>query len=281
MKLIKWMTVTALATATVFGSFVESAEAAGRRSGNQVSGSRSDDISIEYKFSIFSTDEDGNLFQDGDSKDNSGSFVNAITDFKASSSLGGSDIAFTTFCIANLCEGGDFNLPLVNPFTLNLETRLINAGDPILLPSGHPAISAFDENPLIAGTNRIEYILFGDQLDSVGITEIALIIEEGPEGNINSLKFKDIDSLDNLSKRQQAVNSLEYILENEILDIANSIRVSGPSSTGQIVSRDSPDDFDINAELVPVPEHTSVNSLLAFGIVGLGLGIKRKLQAKQ
>jgi hypothetical protein len=273
MKLIKWMTVTALATATVFGSFVESAEAQLTPVGNQISGRRSNDIAVDYEFSIFSRDEDGNLFQDQDENNekNMGSFLNAIVDFKASFLNLGSEISFKDFCIDDFCteeflELAVSDVPTFNtPFTLNLDTKLVSSNNASTMKS----------------MKTIEYILSGSKLEeNTGITEIAFILEElDGDGDAFDFFFSEIESLNTPEKQIEAVNSLEYIIDNEILNNANFIRVSGPDLTGQIVSsKASSGDFDILVDPLSVPEPVSTSSLLSLGLLGVGLGFKRKLK---
>ena len=88
MKLIKWMTVTALATATVFGSFVESVEAQLTLISNRASGGRGNEVvTLDYEFTLLST------ATDGDPDDNTiGSFLGAIKNFTGGIAASGTDL---------------------------------------------------------------------------------------------------------------------------------------------------------------------------------------------
>ncbi|NJK36695.1 MAG: hypothetical protein HC825_04325 [Oscillatoriales cyanobacterium RM1_1_9] len=128
--------------------------------------------------------------------------------------------------------------------TLDLRTRLLN-------PEG-----------------RLELILQGNRLRNQGITELALIIDDF-----------SVASLDTLSEQQEAVNSLQYIVENELLGLISGIRVSGPSSdgTGTIVSTLGPA-INPGVDTIVIPESSPGNALLTMGLIGAGLGLKRRIQ---
>ncbi|MEL7038109.1 MAG: hypothetical protein AAFO04_21210, partial [Cyanobacteria bacterium J06592_8] len=78
MKLMKLMTVTALTTATVFGSFVESAEARGGR----WSASNTQEVDTVLEFSLFTQTPGGEDILDSEPNNpNLGLFKGAIEDF--------------------------------------------------------------------------------------------------------------------------------------------------------------------------------------------------------
>ncbi|WP_413160434.1 hypothetical protein ACL6C3_18135 [Capilliphycus salinus ALCB114379] len=270
MKIIKLITVTALTVGAVFGAVVESVNAV-TKTGNRGTGGRSDQVGVQYEFSIFSTDDDGNTIpdDDGDPVNSSGTFLNAILDFKAEFDNLGTLIDFEDFHIADA--------------SLNLKASLINAGETIFLPDGVPVFDAFDKtNPLIAETNRIEYILYGGQLESQGISELALIIKEVDNLVDDSYDFffEDLESLNTPTKRIMAVNSLDYIIENQLLGKINEIRVSGLSSTEVVLGDEQSDFVESNSEKTyqTIPESNTCSSLLILGVLGVGWGLKRRFQ---
>ncbi|MGL5083781.1 MAG: hypothetical protein ACRC8A_20050 [Microcoleaceae cyanobacterium] len=179
---------------------------------------------------------------DADPRNRRGSFSNVITDFTGSFE-------------EDINNRFTFNSPLKisEPLTLNLNTVL------------------FDR--------RIEYILSGDDLENKGITELALIIDE--ESSDFPPLFSNIDSLDSSRERRQAVNSLEYIINEQLLELVNTIRVSGPSFSNPDVIVSVPSNAsDTEAEIITIPEVNSSNSLLVLGALGVGLGVKRRFQMK-
>ncbi len=292
MKLMKWMTVTALATATVFVSGVESAEAASRGRGNKAEGGREESVSLDYQFTLFSTTPAGTfrVDRDGNSNNRSGFFSDAIEDFKLH--LGSGPFKFDSVDLDSL--------------TLDLQTKLIFEGEKLLLPNNQPVNllgldGSLTEKDAIASNDRIEYILRGKDLEENGILELTLIIDEselGQDENSNFITFYDIPSLNTPKKRKQAVNSLDYIIDNTLLGLVNRIRVSGkPSestmntiiaqgevvpeivSDDSIVSNPNPENggvINVKVNLVTVPESNLSNSLLGLGILGLGLGLKQR-----
>ncbi len=249
MKLMKLMTVTALATAAVFGSFVESAEAFFTQTGNKAEGSLFQSLEVDYSFTLVPTVEDGNT------DPISGFFRNAVTDF-----TGGFDDFDNGFKwdLIEIVESSGAVRPneigeidrdglpktyefVDTPLTLNLKTRLRESPDRDM-----------------AG---IDYILQGEELSRLGITELILQIFGSSYVALSPTTleplepFSDLPSLDTLDERKQAVNSLEYIIENELLGFANNIAVI-------------------------VPESHPTNGLLALGVLGIGLGLKRRFQSK-
>lgn len=257
MKMIKLITVTALTVGAVFGTVIESAEAGFTQNGSSGSGGRWDEIELDYYFELFPTVEDS--FERNISL---GFFPNAVENFTG----GFDDIddnlsEFDELLIVDslVLENPDTaKTPENVPLTLDLMTKLLSSED------------------------QIEYILTGTQLTELGITELALIIDG----------FSDIPDID----PENAVNSLEYIIEKQLLGFINTIRVSGPSSgdLGEIFSSTNevcdpeaerqcqPVNVELITRTIPeaIPESDTQNSLLVLGILGAGWGLKRRFQVK-
>ncbi|MEB3283384.1 MAG: hypothetical protein VKK42_31130 [Lyngbya sp.] len=272
MKLIKLMTVTALTVGAVFGAVVESAEAGFTQNGSSGSGWRTDGTEVDYSLTLFPTVEDSNP------QPRRGFFKNAITNF-----TGGFD-DFT---------GDGFEFDLVEVFKSIKAVRPDEIGRATdsdgslktyeFIPE---AITLNLRTRLLERDRKIEYILSGQKLRNKGITELALIIDErnlGVDEDFNFFKFSDISSLNTFEKRKQAVNSLDYIIDNALLGLINNIRVSGFSSDGSgkiVQSSDVVSQVYVELITQKIPEYDSKNCLLVLGILGTALGLKRRFQIK-
>jgi hypothetical protein len=276
MKTMKLMMATALATTTLLGTFIESAEAVSRGKGNEPSGSRKDPIEVEYNFKLYEITPTGVPRKDEDKNNdpNIGIFTGAIEEFQGRINKVGNERPFQ-FDLVNITglfaePGEDIDIP--NPLTLDLTAKFILAKNPISLPDGTPVFDLSGKNFFEATQDRIEYTLTSSALEDRGISELTLIIT-------------DLDSFDDINGRIQAVNSLTYIIENQLLEKVNYIRVSGKvlnsskisasesfTDPGSIASR------RIEDRVVEVPESTPTNSLLALGALGAGLLLKRKMK---
>jgi hypothetical protein len=282
MKTMKLMMATALATATLVGTFIESAEAVSRGKGNEPSGSRTNQLDVNYEFELFTITPTGKprTDEDDNSKNNIGIFTGAIEEFKGRISDIGGKFEFDEVIIArpDLIDGGANFDPLEengqeliidSPLTLDLTAKLISAGSSILLPNGTPAINIFGGNNLSADEDRIEYTLTGNALEDRGISELTLIIA----------------GLGDINDPIQAVNSIEYIIDKQLLGKVNNIRVSAISSfeSSKIYSDESTvsrpsTSKRIDDRVVEVPESSTTNSLLALGFLAVGSLLRRKMK---
>lgn len=252
------MTVTALTVGAVFGSFIESSEAGFTQNGSSGSGGRWDQIELDYYFELFPTVEDS-----FDQNTSLGFFANAVENFTG----GFFDVD------DNLSEFDEL---------LIVDSLVVDSPDTAKKPENVP-LTLDLMTKLLTSEDKIEYILTGTQLTELGITELALIIDG----------LSDIPDIE----PENAVNSLEYIIEKQLLGFINTIRVSGPSSRdlGEIFSSENevcdPDDIEEECQPVSVqsitrtipeaiPESDTQNSLLVLGILSAGWGLKRRFQVK-
>ncbi|MGL5083780.1 MAG: hypothetical protein ACRC8A_20045 [Microcoleaceae cyanobacterium] len=216
--------------------------------GNKATGNRFDSTELDYSFTLFPTVEDRDV-------DNTkGFFQNAITDFTG----GFEDLDdLFAFDLLEIVESSviednditDIGYEFIDePLTLNLRANLQESDD------------------------RIEYILRGDQLRRRGINGLALTIDD-----LSNHSF-----LDTLEERELAVNDLDYIIGKGLLGLVNDIRVTGLSSdgSGRIARSSGFDEANVEFIVRPIPESNPSSSLLALGALGVGLGVKRRLQMK-
>jgi hypothetical protein len=248
-KTMKLMMATALATATLVGTFIESVEAVSLRGkGNEATGGRiTSDVDVIYNFYLYEITPTGDPRKDENRAPNIGKFTGAIENFtgtiidRAEDNPNTPDGTFPDFRSANI----------TTPSTLNLKAKLIPR-------------------------KRIEYILSGESLANEGITELTLIIDD-----LDDDVFPDgIYEFEDIKKPKKAVNSINYIINQKLLGKINTIRVSSKTTTGG----GGVDDFErIKAEriadrVVEVPESSTTNSLLALGGLGVGLFLRRKMK---
>jgi hypothetical protein len=267
MKTMKLMMATALATATLVGTSMESAEAVSRGTGTDASGSRKNVIEVDYEFQLFpiTLEGDDRKDEDKDLNNNTGIFTGAIENFKGRiNDVSGDRLEF---------EFAEEILGSVNsPLTLNLTAKLISAGSDILLPDGTAAINAYSKEKLTATENRIEYTLTGNALEDSKISELTLIIA----------------GLNDINKYRKDVNFIKEIINDNMLDKVNKFRISGKLAS-EIESQNQTifsveDTLDvaranlINDRVVEVPESSTANSLLALGFLAVGSLLRRKMK---
>lgn len=189
-------------------------------SSTQSDGSKSNNIDASYDFDLYDItaagdyrrDEDGNL------TNTVGIFSGAIENFTGLIREVGVD-PFLKF--NGLKIGGTtsaiYDLFIPTPLTLDLRATYIAKGGTITFPDGTTAI---------ATSNRIEYRFTNNQLQTeAGLFEWTLIVTNG------LFEESIIDPV-------QAVNSIEYIIANQLLARADQIRFS-------ITSRDNPQELSI------------------------------------
>lgn len=223
-----------------------------RGSGGRASGGRFNDFSLVYEFALFTLDPSLKLR----TPNAGGTFVGAIENF-----TGG----FTDVNDAFLLE--DFVIESANSLTLDLTPRFISAGN-IKLLNGDNAISSSDKTFLTTSTDRIEYTLTSsDFLNKYNISELTLFIED----------TSNFDLLDTPQERNLALTSIDYIVNNKLLELVNGIRVSGAAKADStiIVSNESTETRNINFTTT-VPESSNVLGLLVLGGLGTSLLLRQK-----
>ena len=228
----------------------------GRGRGGRSSGSRSASFNVFYEFDLFTQDDLGNSRIDieGNSTNEIGIFPGAIEGF----TLGISEtLDFFLFNSSDPVNNPDNEIviartPLVegevdieNPIILNLTARFIANGQTISLPNGiepvfpstNPGLTIEDaiNNAETRTTNndRIEYTLTSDELSNLGIDELTLVVEDNSSQTSGEVNFENFNTI-------RAVNDIDYIISEGLLDNITSIRVSGSSSLASttIISRE-------------------------------------------
>lgn len=255
---MKLVMATALATVTAIGSFIESAEAQRSRRGNTYSSTGSDEQSVLAQFSLVNATEDGQPIVDQEgANDYVGLFMGAIENY-----TGG----FGEVCVgqAEVCDAG-------SPSPDDPRYIVDSAGFPIFVQPFVPNSSPFD------GDLRAEFFaanedplfdqIFDQNPNDFSDAAIAYsILKPGEAEPVISYRL-DIAGLD----QDQAVNSITYIIENNLLGEAQPV-----------VTEFGPPFLDIGDNLVqaviPVPEPSSAPGTFLVALVGAGLLLKRKMK---
>lgn len=223
----------------------------GRGRGGRGSGSVSDFPEIDYELDIFTLDDLGNprIDVEGDGinerTNEIGIFPSAIENFQLDLTTdddllldGNAVFGENQITIGNTINIFNPDIDIPNPITLDLTAKFISAGNTIKLLDGG-SVSSADGSPLVTDEDRIEYTLTGAGLVNLGINELTLILwdadttksgfqaaDSGEFGEIDQSSLRDINKID-------AVNDINYIIDENLLDSVNAVRVSGPSSSNQ------------------------------------------------
>ncbi|WP_339384464.1 DVUA0089 family protein [Oscillatoria sp. FACHB-1407] len=182
-------------------------------SATQSDGSKTNNIDAGYDFFLYDITPDGNYRrdEDGNATNDVGIYSGAIENFTGYLREVGIDpfLRFNRLGIGAEADGFD-DLVISQALTLDLRAQYIPRGGTITLPDGTTEI---------ATTNRVEYRLTNNRLrDEAGIFEWTLILSTG--------MFEE-SVIDPIS----AVNSIEYIIANQLLARADQIRFSVTSTT--------------------------------------------------
>ncbi|NES81777.1 MAG: hypothetical protein F6K10_10445 [Moorea sp. SIO2B7] len=278
MKIMKLMMATALATGLTMGAFIESAEAQFRRRRGAGYSERNFNVNgILTTFILFDKKPNGQAISDTNPLVNFGSFPGAINNFNT----------YSNFTLDSSNDSVDFDklgTPERFADVANLETRWFKndelGNSPLNLMGGFMG-------------DIIEYKIIG-QGNSNNEPEPKFFYLLNPTSAVASLLNKHVfPPLPNGFTPEQATNDLEYILENKLLDQAIILEedpffgtlnvrtvdqalkegVTFPVSGGAGGLR-----FEQTIEsTTSVPESTSVGSLLGLGVLGVALGLKRKM----
>ena len=246
------MMATALVTATLVGSFMESAQAGTGTvvgEGNEATGSRRNFVDFYYKFQVFTIDPNGVERKDEDEilNNDMGIFTGAIENFTGE-----------IIDIKEQDEREKNIMPAVGIFKYFSEAKF---DKPTTLNLN-----------AIFNSSRIEYILSSQELQNKGIAELALIID-------------GLDGIDTI----QAVNDIKYIIQEGLFGKVNMIRVKstlGEQNESEALrytdTLDSkfvvPTAKPLPDRVVQVPESSTNNSLLTLGALGVGVLLKRKVK---
>jgi hypothetical protein len=243
---VKLMMTITLVTGLGMSAFIKPAEAQ-RRQSNTYSQTATDETRIDYQFRLVDTTRDGIFISDQEpNNENLGLFIGAIEDYtKGLGQLTG--IRGTRDPFGNLIFRNSFNPEEELLDVGNLEATLV-------------------ADPYEANKNAIQYT----------------ILEQGTSRSIltSTLRSSEIDKIYNFDL-EQAINSLSYILTNELLGrsaLYSSNPQGRPDFQGSILSNGA-----IKEEEIPnhtaVPESDTTASLVAVGVLGAGALLKRKLKS--
>ena len=283
MKLMKLMTVTALATAAVFGSFVESAEARSL-SGYSPRGENATDI--EQTFFLVDETPDGQSIIDetidADGKDtnpNLGRFINAIEDFNTykvfQAPATNASIDFDNETKLPLDREGNIQFPLEGSSIefANLEARLIKRNN---ISSELEFIVSDD----FMGDIIVYSLLEKGNTESVLgefflLTDRALlsqVLDVRPNSTFpNSLFQQDREFTD------LAVNSLKDIFDSGLLGLtATRSQIEGiaQNPTSGIEDGLFFEGLIVEDSSTAIPESNATAALLIFSALGIGLKCK-------
>ncbi len=271
-KTVKLMVAVSIATGFGMSAFMESAEAQ-RRTGNTYSTTSGDQQSVLTQFSLVDVTRDGKpIDEDEKTKedDKVGFFRGAIENY--TEGLG-------TLCIAGMetNTSSDIFAPCRNG-TARGRYIFDSSGYPIFLGRSSfrptPSKTPFDGDLKAELFQAGEDPLFEDNPTAIAYT----ILKPGEEetGSVLSPSYRllNLAGLD----INQAVNSLKYILENNLLDLATPVLTSRNSVflVGDILVQNR---FDQGVPVTAVPEpDTTIASLLGLGVLGAGSRLKRKVK---
>ena len=291
MKLMKWMTVTALATATVFGSFVESAEAR-RLQGYSRRGA--DQQFADQTFFLVNETTDGQIIVDvtidvnnNDIDQSLGLFIEAIEGLNTYDSFidSGSVDASLIFDESSLLPQdfeGNIQLPSTIIEKADLQAKLITR-DEINSKLGLSVSDDFKGDIIVysileQNTNNV--------LDEVFLFTDTDLLREISNGRPTVPFPSDLLQVDFANL---ATNSLEDIFNANLIGLTLNTEDAQNILLGKDISNlpTSPDTFffffdesieeDIS-DPTAIPESNTTTALLAIGTLSAGLGLKRKLK---
>jgi hypothetical protein len=279
-KTVKLMMAALFATGMGMSAFIEPAEAA-RRTGNDYSQTGENEQIVEAQFSLVNATRDGILIDDAvGGNDSIGLFIGAIENY--SPATGEICLSFSNDRQTD-CNPS----PSSSPFNQSSRYFYDSSGFPIFRPSDplRTTGSSFDGNLLA------QFLKPGQELYSTfppsSPAAIAYSIFRadsilGTDQPVLTYRLLNLDGLD----ITQAVNSLEYILENNLLGA--SLPVTGrntDSDTGNTITDLGIGDalvqkqFEQDVPTTPVPEpDTTIASLLGIGVLGAGSLLKCKVK---
>ena len=241
-KIVKLMMAVSLTT--VFGvlAFMESAQAQ-RRPSNPYSETSIDQTEVIRQFSLVDTTPEGNSIVDqAPDNNNLGVFNGAIEDY----TLGLGNLC--AFGVACSIRSGNLNFGSFG----NVTTGYFNA-EAVLPGVGDLRVELINDN-------LIQYTIFSPGNSVPPTRHILDFSSDQVAGN----NFRPTIRLPSNFDRNQAINSLSYILENNLL--AATKEAEGNLNT--IVLH----------QIETVPEPSATASLCALGTLGAGSLLKRKMK---
>lgn len=202
-------------------------------SSTQSDGSKTNSFSLVYDFDLYDITPTGDYRrdEDGNITNTVGIFSGAIENFTAlySTTEDYAPIRFTSLSIGR--ENNFVELTIPEKLTLDLRATFIPRGSTFSLPNGTTRVATQDQ---------VEYQLTSNRLrNETGIFEWTLILSDGlfEESVIDPIK---------------AVNSIEYIIANQLLERSDEIRLS-------ITLKNNPQEFHIEDDVIE-PSNSSNNN---------------------
>lgn len=244
MNLMKWMTVTALATATVFGSFVGSAEARG----GKWSGENINEPETFFEFSLFTQTPEGE------------DILDSVPTRRIERCTGIFRSGFGVIRQPERCFlGNDVGLfkEAIRDFSFCSQSDL---------PDKFPELGFGCESSNFKGsyTGDSFHVLDLQARDREGVVEYSFLLPHTDQEVFPTNQFFGFDfelPLDMIPQELDPVNSIE-----DIFTLFNLRNDDGKLLIQRL------------KKISSVPESSSRNTLLAIGILGVGIGVKRKLK---
>jgi len=268
-KTVKLMMAISLTTVFGVSAFMESAEAQ-RRTGNTYSQTGEDEQNVQAQFSLVNATREGIPIDDAEGgNDSIGLFIGAIENYSPAKG----EICFNSF--QEGCDPG-FNI-----------SRFHESSRYLYNSSGFPIFMR--EMPLMArgipfdGNLLAELVEPGIEQYSPSRTTTDAIIAYSifrRDKRVSRYRLFNLASVD----IAQAVNSLEYILDNNLLGLTQTVRDDIDTGSDQRIILSGGDvlvqnQFEQDIPTTPVPEpDTTIASLLGIGVLGAGSLLKRKVK---
>jgi len=274
MKISKLLITTGLTSAIALGAFIESADAqVRRRRGNTYSPTSSNESSVIAQFTLVDTTEDGSPILDQETAARSGLFVGAIENYALVNgsvcSRFNSNAATEEVC-SNRSNSSSVNAdpdyfydssgfpiflqsdplsPLSPPINGNLSAQLFLPGEDLLFLNSKETVIAYSIiNPET-----------DEELFTVRLLPTGTVGSPGGYSGIDDFNF------------EEAVNSLSYILENNLLSRARPVE-DGFLGIGSVLLQSRSEQISTT----PVPESGTILGTLAA--LATGALIKRMKQ---
>jgi len=245
-KTVKLIVAVSIATGFGMSAFMESAEAQ-RREGNDYSETSINQTDVLRQFSLVDTTPEGNSIVDqAPDNNNLGVFIGAIENY----TLGMGSLCSRDFTPTECdIDSGNLNFDSFG----NVTTGYFDAG--LVLPG------VGDLRVELINDNLIQYTIFSPGNSVPPTSHILDFSSDQVAGN----NFRPTIQLPSNFDQNQAINSLSYILENNLL-AATDLADEG---LNVIV---------LQNQIETVPESSATASLWALGTLGAGSLLKRKMK---
>jgi len=271
---VKLMMAITLITGLGMSAFIKPAEAQ-RRKGNTYSQTNEDEQFVGAQFSLVNATRDGIPIDDAVGESNSiGLFIGAIENYAPAK--GEICVGF----IPDVCPLSSNS----SPFNQSSRYFYDSSGFPIFKLSNPLSTTGipFDGNLLA------QFVEPGQELYSPGYSPASIAYSIfrpdsilGADEPVLSYRLLNLDSLD----ITQAVNSLEYILKNNLLGAAQPVIGRSTDPRGNPITRLGIGDAlvqnkfeeDVHSTVIPEPD-TAITGLLGLGVLGAGSLLKRKMK---